>query len=307
MIGALAPTRNIIFDPLPKILMSNPVSASTTVVWYNGQLVPEADAGISPFDHGLLTGDGVFETMIAYGKTPFAYSRHYARLQHSASVFGLKVPSAEVLRSACEEVAAANGVQPARIRITVTGGYAPLGSEKGDAPETVVVAAGLPPVQPESSRVITVPFARNERGALVGLKTTSYGENVVALSQAHAAGANEAIFGNVAGNLCEGTGSNIFIVRDGQLITPPLSCGCLPGVTRALVIDLCGELGIDVKEVDTALADLERVDSAFLSSTLREVMPIAEVNGKALPEAPCAITTRLREAFLSLAADQVDP
>ena len=287
--------------------MSNIVSAPTAVVWYNGRLVPEADAGISPFDHGLLTGDGVFETMIAYGGSPFAFTRHYSRLKHSASVFGLGVPEGEVLKGACEEVIAANGDNPSRVRITVTGGRAPLGSEKGDASETVIVASGPAPQQPAASKVLTVSFARNEHGALAGLKTTSYGENVIALSKAHAAGAHEAIFGNVAGQLCEGTGSNIFIVRDGQLITPPLSSGCLPGVTRALVIDLCGGLGIDVKEIDTPLAALVSVDAAFLSSTLREVMPISHVNGEALAETGGEICHRLKDAFRELADAQVDP
>ena len=286
---------------------NSPVSAKTAVVWHNGQIVPEGEAGVSPFDHGLLTGDGVFETMIAYGTTPFAFSRHYARLKRSASVFGLKVPAAEELRAACEGVIEANEVSPARLRITVTGGRAPLGSEKGDAVETVIVAAGEPPVQPPHSDVITVPYSRNEHGALVGLKTTSYGENVVALASAHAKGAREAIFGNTQGSLCEGTGSNIFIVRDGHLITPPLSAGCLPGVTRALVIDLCGSLGIEVKEVDTPLAELTQADSAFLSSTLREVQPIATVDGETLREVGCELTLKLREAFTALAKDQVDP
>ncbi len=288
-------------------MKSLPVSAPVAVVWQNGQIVPEEVARVSPFDHGLLTGDGVFETMIAYGPTPFAFSRHYARLKHSAAVFGLAVPSAETLLAACEEVIRSNSLCPARLRITVTGGPAPLGSEKGDASETVIIAAGAPPVQPAQSEVITVPYPRNERGALVGLKTTSYGENVIALAAAHAKGAREAIFGNTRGDLCEGTGSNIFIVRDGRFITPPLTAGCLPGVTRALVIELCKEMGIELHEIDTPLADLHLANSAFLSSTLREIMPIAEVDGQPMREVDCEITRRLRAAFGELTRDRVDP
>ena len=287
--------------------MSAPASASTAVIWFNGQLVAESGASVSPFDHGLLTGDGVFETLIAYGDTPFAFTRHYSRLQRSAGVFGLGVPDADVLRQACCDVIAANDHAPARVRITITGGEAPLGSEKGDSGETAIVAAGRAPDQPGASEVVTVPFPRNERGALVGLKTTSYGENVVALARAHAAGAREAIFGNTAGNLCEGTGSNIFIVRDGQLITPPLSAGCLPGVTRALVIELCGQLGIDLKEIDTPLTELQKADSAFLTSTLRAVQPIASVDGQPLPEVQTPVATSLRKAFFDLTEEKVDP
>ena len=122
---------------------------------------------------------------------------------------------------------------PARLRITITGGVAPLGSEKGRSKENVIIASNIAPVQPDFSDVITVSFPRNEYGALSGLKTTSYGENVIALAQAHSMGAKEAIFGNVSGNLCEGTGSNIFVSYQGKLITPPLSSGCLAGVTRS--------------------------------------------------------------------------
>jgi branched-chain amino acid aminotransferase len=255
----------------------------------------------------MLTGDGVFETMIAHGATPFAFTRHYRRLERSAAVFGLNVPELEALRTACEEVIDANGITPARLRVTVTGGHAPLGSEKGEAGETVLVAAMAPPNHAPVGKVITVPYARNELGALVGLKTISYGENVVALSHAHAAGAHEAIFGNTAGQLCEGTGSNIFVVRDGQLITPPLSSGCLPGVTRALVVELCAELGIDLKEIDTPLAELNDADSAFLTSTLRDVQPISHVDGEALKEVETELSTRLLEAFRTRAIERVDP
>jgi branched-chain amino acid aminotransferase len=287
--------------------MSVPVSAATAVIWHNGQLVREDEVVISPFDHGLLTGDGVFETMIAYEPTPFAFSRHYRRLERSAQVFGLNLPALEVLRKASEEVIKANGLNPSRLRITVTGGHAPLGSEKGESAETVLVAAMAPPNHPPVGDVITVPYPRNEHGATVGLKTISYGENVIALAAAHAAGVKEAIFGNCAGNLCEGTGSNIFIVRDGQLITPPLSAGCLPGVTRALVLELCGKLGIDVKEIDTPLAELKSADSAFITSTLRDVQPIAHVDGVALKEVETELSKRLSAAFKALVAEQVDP
>lgn len=288
-------------------MSSPPTATDLAQVWFNGQIVPENKAVISPFDHGLLTGDGVFETMIAYGKTPFAFSRHYRRLCNSASVFGLSVPEIELLRGACEDVIAANELEPARLRITITGGRAPLGSEKGDSGQTVVVAAGDPPVQPDSSDVITVPFPRNEHGATKGLKTISYGENVIALAKAHAAGAREAIFGNVAGNLCEGTGSNIFVVHGGRLITPTLDAGPLPGVTRALVLELCAKFGIEVAEEDSPLAELANADSAFLTSTLREVQPIKTVNGAPMREVFTDLAKQIGEAFAQLTATEVDP
>ena len=108
----------------------------------NGELIDESAAHISPFDHGLLTGDGVFETLIAYGDQPFASSLHWARLRRSAEVFGLEVPDDATLNAACEQVIIANGISPARVRVTITGGKAPLGSEQGDSGQTIVIAVG---------------------------------------------------------------------------------------------------------------------------------------------------------------------
>jgi branched-chain amino acid aminotransferase len=143
---------------------------------------------------------------------------------------------------------------------------------------------------------------RNERGALTGLKTTSYGENVVALGRAAQAGAGEAIFGNTVGALCEGTGSNVVVARGGRLVTPPLASGCLAGVTRALVLEVC-----DVEEADLPLDALATADEAFLTSTTREVQPIARVDGAPLPAAPGPLTSAAADAFRALLARDLDP
>lgn len=286
---------------------SSEVPSKTCKVWLNGELIDEALAQISPFDHGLLTGDGVFETLIAYGDHPFATSLHWERLRRSASVFGLEVPDDEVLNAACEQVIAANGISPARIRLTITGGRAPLGSEKGDSGQTLLVAAGSLPGHGPQADVYTVSYSRNERGATVGVKTISYGDNVIALAQAKSKGGTEAIFGNTQGHLCEGTGSNIFIIRDGKLITPPLESGCLAGCTRAIILSICKREGIPVSEANTPLCELADVDEAFLTSTLREVQPIASVDGKALPTVNGGLTQRLAAAFRATAETDNDP
>jgi branched-chain amino acid aminotransferase len=267
----------------------------------NGELIDESAAHISPFDHGLLTGDGVFETLISYGDQPFATTLHWARLRRSAAVFGLEVPSDEELTAACVAVTKANGISPARIRVTITGGRAPLGSEKGDSGQTLVIAAGELPGHGPEAEVVTVAYPRNERGATAGVKTISYGDNVIALAEAKAKGGTEAIFGNTKGELCEGTGSNIFIVRGGKLITPTLPSGCLAGCTRAIVLDICKREGIAASEEDTPLAELENADEAFLTSTLREVQPIATVDGKRLGTVNGEITQRLAAAFRATA------
>lgn len=268
-------------------------------VWINGNLLDATLARISPYDHGFLTGDGVFETLKVYQGRVFEYDRHYNRMLQAAKRFGLVVPPTETFKQAIAEVLEANGLEHAdcRLRLTITAGDAPLGCEKEPlSRETIVVASGELPNHPPMAPVVTVPYPRNERAALVGIKTTSYGENVVALTYAKERGANDAIFANTKGNLCEGTGSNIFLVMEGQLITPPLSAGCLPGVTRAVVLELCEKAGISVKEIDVPIERLFTCDEAFLTSSLREIMPITKVNETPLP-CPGPISSRVREMF----------
>ncbi|NNE91246.1 MAG: 4-amino-4-deoxychorismate lyase [Verrucomicrobiales bacterium] len=282
-------------------------NGSAGTVFYNGDLIDAREVNISPFDHGLLTGDGIFETLIAYDGEPFATSRHYKRLTKAANTMGLDAPAEDDLVSHMRTVLKANDLEFARLRVTITGGDSPLGSDRGSLGQTLVVAVSTVPEFNPAAKVFTVNFARNDKGALVGLKTISYGENVVALKTAKENGANEAIFGNTEGNLCEGTGTNIFVVYDGQLITPPLTAGCLGGITRGLVIELCGELGVGVEETDTPLADLVNAEEAFLTSTLREVQPICEVNGQAIPVPEDGLAPRLKAAFGELVKRTKNP
>ncbi len=201
-------------------------------LWLNGRLDDVSALRISPLDHGILVGDGVFETLRAYGGVPFVWRRHHERLVLSAHGIGLEVPSSSSLRHAADAVLAANDLREARLRITVTGGESPLGSERGDAEPTVIVAASeLAPPAPDAD-VVTVPWSRNERSAIAGLKTISYAENVRALAYAREHGAIEAVFPNSHGDLCEATGSNVFLVFQRVLHTPPGEAGCLLGVTR---------------------------------------------------------------------------
>lgn len=277
------------------------------VVWVNGALAEEEEARISPFDHGLLTGDGVFETLRVYGGRPFAWTRHLERLSRSAAGMGLSLVAGDVLRQAAAAVLEANGLIEARMRVTVTGGPAPLGSDRGEEPPTTIVAAMTLAPRPEAVAVATVPWPRNERGALAGLKTISYGENVRALAEAAKVGAGEAIFANTRGELCEGTGTNVFVVSGGRLRTPPASSGCLLGVTSALVLELAGKLGIDAAEESLPLTALATADEAFITSSTREVQAISSVDGNPLPAAPGPITRQLAEAFSALVAEDIDP
>ncbi|SEG94312.1 branched-chain amino acid aminotransferase [Thermomonospora echinospora] len=272
-------------------------------IWVNGALRDPEDARVSVYDHGMLVGDGVFETVKAVRGEPFALTRHLRRLARSAAGLGLPEPDAEALRRGTLEVLATAPDWPlARIRITYTSGPGPLGSDRGAEGPTATVIVGEQRPFPPLADVCVVPWRRNEHGALAGLKTTSYADNVIALAHAKRNGGGEAIFGNLAGNLCEGTGSNVFVVRDGRLVTPPLSSGCLAGVTRDLVLEWCGG-----EEEDLPLAEFAGSTEAFLTSTTRDIQPIRAVDGAALPAAPGPVTAKAMEVFAARAAERVDP
>ncbi|MFD3598044.1 aminotransferase class IV, partial [Streptomyces sp. NPDC058656] len=235
-------------------------------LWLDGRLQDSESARVSVFDHGLTVGDGVFETAKTVDGRPFALTRHLDRLSRSALGLGLPEPDHDEVRRACAAVLEANPMPLGRLRITYTGGHGPLGSDRGEHGPTLVVALGEANRRPDSTAVITVPWTRNERGTLTGLKTTSYAENVVALARAREQDASEALFANTVGQLCEGTGSNVFVVLDGEIHTPPVASGCLAGITRALTVEWTG-----ARETDLPLDVLERADEIFLTSSLRDV------------------------------------
>ncbi|MGC0333174.1 branched-chain amino acid aminotransferase [Streptomyces sp. SAI-170] len=271
-------------------------------IWLDGGLQDIESARVSVFDHGLTVGDGIFETMkVTEGRT-FALTRHLARLTRSARGLGLPDPDLDEVRRACAAVIEANPMPLGRLRVTYTGGHGPLGSDRGEHGPTLVVALGETTRRPDTTAAITVPWTRNERGALTGLKTTSYAENVVALARAHEHGASEALFANTVGQLCEGTGSNVFVVLDGEIHTPPLASGCLAGITRELAVEWTG-----AKETDLPLDVLERADEVFLTSTLRDIQAVHRVDDRELPGTPGPVTAKAMRIFDERAGDDLDP
>ncbi|MBV8159656.1 MAG: aminotransferase class IV [Acidimicrobiia bacterium] len=272
------------------------------MLWVDGGLVSAEEARVSPFDHALMTGDGVFETLKVEGGVPFAVRRHLERLARSAAGLGLAGPAGGEVRKAVGAVVEANGLDDGVVRITLTGGPAPLGSDRGAAGPTLLVACGPPRRWSATAAVALAPWPRNERGALAGLKTVSYAENVVALRHARERGADEAVFANLAGRLCEGTGTNVYVGIGGRMLTPPLASGCLAGVTRDLLL----ELGV-AEEEDLPLSALVEADEAFLTSSTRDVQPVASVDGRPLPAAPGPLTRAAADAFCDLRSRDADP
>ncbi|GAA2647883.1 aminodeoxychorismate lyase [Streptomyces vastus] len=271
-------------------------------LWLDGGLRDIESARVSVLDHGLTVGDGIFETVKAIDGRPFALTRHLERLARSARGLGLPEPDLDEVRRACAAVLDANPMPLGRLRITYTGGLSPLGSDRGEHGPTLVVAVGETSRRADSTAAITVPWTRNERGALTGLKTTSYAENVVALARAREQGATEALFANTVGQLCEGTGSNVFVVLDGEIHTPPIASGCLAGITRALTVEWTG-----AKETDLALDVLERAEEIFLTSTLRDVQAVNRVDARELPGTPGPVTAKAMRTFDERAGDDLDP
>jgi branched-chain amino acid aminotransferase len=277
------------------------------LLWINGALFSKQEARVSPSDHGFTVGDGAFETMRVYDGRVFAPTLHWERLVRSCESLGIQPPARHEFLDAMETTLSDSGLREARVRFTVSSGEGPQGSGRDGAAPTMCCMVASAPVYAESERVATVPWTRNERGALAGVKSVSYAENVIALVHAKSRGAGEAIFGNTKGELCEGTGTNVFIVDGDAVRTPPLSSGCLAGVTRALVIDLCHAHGIPISEEPMPLAALPTAREAFLTSSTREVHPIAEVDGKALAQMGGPLTRRLASLFRELVIRESDP
>jgi branched-chain amino acid aminotransferase len=261
------------------------------IAWVDGRFVRPDEHAFAVTDHGLLVGDGVFESVRVDRGVAFSLDRHLVRLQRSADALRLPL-DLERVEAGVDAVLGQDLPDPARLRITVTSGPGPLGSARGDGPPVVaVIGAALVPARPVAD-VVLVDWPRNERSPLAGVKSTSYVENVLALAIARDRGADEALFANTVGNLCEGTGSNVFVVVDGRLVTPPLAAGCLAGVTREILCEL-----VDVVEADITVDELRRTDEAFLTATTRRVQPIASVDGRALPRCPGPLTRAAADAF----------
>lgn len=283
----------------------------TSVVWADGQLRAPGEPVYSALDHGATVGDGVFETISMREGQPFALTRHMLRLQYSAERLGLKDIDVHWIRDGISQVIAARPQDIVRLRVTVTSGMGPMGYSRGEGMSHVVIVGG-PGVKPRQCYAVRAPWKRNERSPLAGVKTTSAAENVVMAAFARDKGADEAIVSNTHGHLCEGTGSNIFIERNGEVLTPPLASGCLPGITRGLVLEWGARAGLPVRvaapgELPMAVLDEVMRGEAYASvtSSTRGMQPISRLDGADIKPGP--VLTRLQTLFEQFASADPDP
>jgi branched-chain amino acid aminotransferase len=271
-------------------------------IWLNGRLYQDPQqATVAGMDHGLIVGDGVFETLKVTERGAFAVQRHLNRLSRSAAALQLPAPDHMQISEAIESVLDGRGFPLGKLRITYTGGRGPLGSEAAYGPPTLIAALAPVAEAPPLASIVTAPWTRNEHGALAGVKSVSYAENVRALGYAASHNATEAIFLNTAGHLCEGTGSNIFFVFAGTVLTPPLSSGPLAGITRELIMEWNS-----VEECDLTLDEAKRADEVFITSSMRDVQGIERWDDRVFsPARP--VTKTYAATFAKRSSAHLDP
>ncbi len=281
--------------------VGHPLRTTPLRVWANGRLYDDPEqATVAVTDHGLVVGDGVFEALKVTAAGPFALRRHLERMDRSAAAMGLPPADHTLIRSAVDQLLDGADVELAKIRITYTGGRGPLGSGAAYGPQTLVVALDGAEAPAPTTMVVTAPWSRNEHGALTGVKSTSYAENVRVLAYATERGASEGLLLNTAGHLCEGTGSNVFVVLDGRVVTPPLAAGALAGITRDLVLEW-----VDVEERDLTLAEAQGADEVFLTSSLRDVQAVHRWDDTEFGEHP--VTDTVAQVFAERAGADQEP
>jgi branched-chain amino acid aminotransferase len=282
-------------------------SALLPALWIDGEPCQVDGPHISAADRGLLLADGVFETMRVQNGVVFRLDRHLARLEHGLAVLG--IPLRRELRGWLLDAVASAGRVDAGLRLTVTRGVGAGGvAPQGDVRPTVIVAIGpLPVFAPEIfDRGLAAHVAsgrRNERAMTAGLKTLAFTDAVAAMMEARRSGADESLFLDSDGHCSEATASNLFIWTGVELLTPPLSCGPLPGITRAAVLEVASALHIPAEERPFDLERLLRADEAFLTSSLRGLTPLVRVNGRPIGHGvPGAVSRRLTAAYAGLLA-----
>lgn len=280
--------------------------ATELKIHIDGKLVPESEAKISVFDHGLLYGDGVFEGIRVYNGRVFKLTEHLERLYSCARAICLTIPvSIQEMEKATLETVGANGIRDGYIRLVVTRGVGSLGLNPYQCPKAgiIIIASSItlyPKEKYESGlQLITCATRRPAPAALSPqVKSLNYLNNVMAKIEAIQAGCEEGIMLNEQGYVAECTGDNVFIVKKGEIITPPISAGALDGITRQTVIELLKEMGIPCREAVMTRFDIYTADECFLTGTAAEVIAAVQYDRRSIGDGkPGPITRRLIDRF----------
>ena len=282
------------------------------ICWKNGDIIPAKEATISVFDHGLLYGDGVFEGIRFYHGKPFRLDAHLQRLEDSARAIALEIPyRRSELADAVNEVIAAFAAPAGYIRLIVTRGVGCLGinPEHCARPTVLIIADRLAmiseAIRRRGARVIVAATRKPSADSLdPRIKSLNYLNHIQARIEANHAGADEALLLNAQGHLAEGTADNVFLVKGDELLTPPVSDGALAGITRAAIIELARDAGIVVGIRSLGIYDLHTADACFLTGTGAELIPVASIDGRRLPQCPGAMFAVLNDAFHALIAHE---
>jgi branched-chain amino acid aminotransferase len=254
-------------------------------VYLNGELVPISQARISLLDYGFLFAYALFETMRAYSGEIFKLERHLERLAGSAAVLELPVER-ERWQEGIRAVLQANTLKEARVRLVLSAGPGDLVPDLATCTHPTLCVLAVPYKPPSADiyehgySVITSSLRRNSYSPLPGFKTSNFLESLLARREARRVGADDALLLNDRGLVAEASSSNVFVVRDGRLLTPRLGSGLLPGVTRGVILELAAERGIPAAEVDLRPEDLSEAAEIFISNSIIEIMPVTKLNGR---------------------------
>jgi branched-chain amino acid aminotransferase len=285
-------------------------------IYVDGKFFDESEAKVSVFDHGLLYGDGVFEGIRFYNNRVFRMEAHMDRLWESARSICLEIPiSREEMNEALLETIRRNGLRDGYIRLLVTRGVGNLGLNPTQCkrPSIIIIAATIALYSEEMYQngltVVTVATRRMGPATLnPAIKSLNYLNNVLARIEANLSNADEALMLNDAGNIAECTADNVFIVKGGEIMTPPITAGALRGITRSVVFDIASELGLRISEPNITRHDLYIADEAFLTGTAAEVVPMVKVDGRLIGDGkPGPITKRAIERFRQLTRESGTP
>ena len=290
--------------------------ARELTIYLDGKFVPESEAKVSVFDHGLLYGDGIFEGIRFYNGRVFRLEEHLDRLWDSARSICLEIPTSRAeMTEALLETIRRNDLREGYIRQIVTRGVGNLGLNPTQCkrPSVIIIATTIAlypkEVCEKGLSVITCATRRTGAAALnPAVKSLNYLNNVMARIEANLAGADEALMLNEAGNVAECTADNVFVIKKGQIFTPPISAGALRGITRSVVFDVAAELGLKVIETDVTRHDVFIADECFLTGTAAEVIPVVKADGRTIGTGkPGSITMRIIERFRKMTRETGTP